>query len=134
MTFDLSPLIVCDIIVRARKFHAKEGVVIPENVNELSEEDFMQILSDHQNDLTYLELKETINKETINNLEPNQQMQLVALMYLGCSDFSKWKESRAETQSGWTTHTAEYLLSKPLVLDYPDMGLVYNGLIYCCKE
>lgn len=24
MTFDLSPLIVCDIIVRARKFHAKE--------------------------------------------------------------------------------------------------------------
>ncbi len=26
-------------------------------------------------------------------------MQLVALMYLGCSDFSEWKESRAETQS-----------------------------------
>ncbi|WP_251366372.1 hypothetical protein [Coxiella-like endosymbiont of Rhipicephalus sanguineus] len=52
MTFNLSPLIVCDIIVRAREFHAKEGVVIPENVNKLSGEDFMQILSDHQNDLT----------------------------------------------------------------------------------
>ena len=25
MTFDLSPPIVCDIIVRAREFHAKEG-------------------------------------------------------------------------------------------------------------
>ncbi|WP_244897149.1 hypothetical protein [Candidatus Coxiella mudrowiae] len=46
--------------------------MIPENVNELSEEDFIQILSDHQNDLTYLELKETIN-----NLEPNQQINAI---------------------------------------------------------
>ncbi len=50
----------------------KRGGVIPENVNELSEEDFIQILSDHQNDLTYLELKETIN-----NLEPNQQINAI---------------------------------------------------------
>ena len=81
----------------------KRGIVIPENVNEpgeedfmQSEEDFMQILADHQNDLTYLELKDTIE-----NLEPDQQMQLVALMYLGRSDFGEWKESCcAEIQSG----------------------------------
>lgn len=60
-------------------------------------------------------------------------MQLVALMYLEYSDFSEWKESHAETQSG-STHTAEYLLSKPLVLDYPDMGLVYNGLFIVVKN
>ncbi|WP_304985783.1 hypothetical protein [Coxiella-like endosymbiont] len=65
MTFDLSPLIVCDIIVRAREFYAKEGVVIPENVKEPTE---------------------------------------------------------AETQSGWTTHTAEHLLSKPLVADLSGDG------------
>ncbi|ABS77190.2 DUF3775 domain-containing protein [Coxiella burnetii] len=122
MSFDLSLLIVDEIIARARAFHAKEGVVFPENVNESSEEDFQQILADHQNDLTYRELKEAIN-----NLEPDQQMQLVALMYLGRGDFSDWEESFAEAEAGWTNRTAEYLLSKPQLADYLEAGLDAMG-------
>ncbi len=72
--FDLSLLIVDEIIARARASHAKEGVVFLKNIDEPSEEDFQQILANHQNDLTYRELKEAIN-----NLEPDQQMQLVVL-------------------------------------------------------
>ncbi|MFW0079807.1 MAG: hypothetical protein AB8Y71_02035, partial [Coxiella endosymbiont of Haemaphysalis qinghaiensis] len=80
MAFSLSPLIVCSIIVHTREFHSKdrEDVVILESINEPSEKDFMQIFTDHQNDLTCLALKETID-----NLELDQPMQVVALIYLG---------------------------------------------------
>lgn len=126
---DLSVGIICNIIDKAREFHAKEGVVFPEDINEFSEEDIMQVLADHQNDFTYIELKSAID-----DLEPDQQMTLVAIMYVGRGDFSveEWDESMAEAKSGWTTHTAEYLLSKPQLADFLEAGL--DALGYSCEE
>lgn len=126
---DLSVDTICEIIKRAREFHGKEAVVFPENEEELSEEDFMQILADHKNDLTYLELKDAID-----DLEPDQQCTLVAIMYLGREDFSidEWDDCLNEAKQGWTKHTADYLLSKPQLSDFLEAGLEVLG--YGCEE
>ena len=121
---DLNREIIQEIIEHAREFQAKEGVVFPENPEELSEDDFMQILADHENDLTYTEVKQVIN-----GLEKDQQIMLVAIMYLGRGDFSleEWEDCVAEASNGWTSHTAEYLLSKPQIADFLENGLELLG-------
>jgi hypothetical protein len=126
----INPDIVCDIILRAREFQAKEQVVIPESTDPFSDDfDFLQVLASHKNDMTFREVKQIIN-----NLEPDQQMALVALMYVGREDYSldEWQECLNEATRGWTKHTAEYLLSKPHVADYLIAGL--NEFGYQCDE
>lgn len=126
---NLSSEIVCQIAARAREFQSKEGVVIPEDPDELNEDDFQQILADHKNDLTYTEVCDAIN-----DLEPDQQMTLVAIMYLGRGDFDvdEWEDCFNEARDGWTTHTAEYLLSHPQVADYLEEGLSLLG--FSCDD
>ncbi|QLH41432.1 MAG: DUF3775 domain-containing protein [Coxiellaceae bacterium] len=121
---NINPEIVCDIIAKAREFHAKEGVSFS---NSSYDADWSQILADHKDDLTYQEVKSAID-----DLEPDQQMTLVALMYIGRGDYTvdEWDEAYKEAEEGWTNHTADYLLSKPLVADYLQEGLSQFG--YSC--
>lgn len=128
---DINPEIVCSIIQKAREFHAKEGVTFPTVLpDETSDEaDWLQTLADHSDDLTYLEVKEAIN-----DLEQDQQILLVALMYVGRGDYScnEWHAAMEEARYNWTPHTAEYLLSRPLVADYLEEALSLFG--YSCSE
>ena len=80
---ELNPEIVCFLIVKAHEFHAKEGVVIPEEPYSPADDWGLQVLADHQDDATYAEMKATIE-----DLEPDQQVQLVALMWVGRGDFA----------------------------------------------
>jgi hypothetical protein len=79
---EVNPEIVCFIIIKAREFHAKEEVVIPEEPSAPGDDWALQVLADHSDDLTYLELSSTID-----DLEPGQQASLVALMWLGRGDY-----------------------------------------------
>jgi Protein of unknown function (DUF3775) len=126
---DLSPEIVCAIIAKAREFHAKEEVVIPEEPANPSGDWAVQVLADHADDLTYQEIKETID-----DLEPDQQTNLVALMWVGRGDFSadEWRYAVDQARDLWTPHTAEYLLARPLVADHLEEGLSQLG--YSCAE
>ena len=126
---DLSPEIVCTIIDKAREFHAKAEVVIPEEPDNPSGDWAGQVLADHVDDLTYQEISETINQ-----LEPDQQINLVALMWIGRGDYdaSEWDAVLDEARDMWTPHTAEYLFSRPLVADYLEEGLVQLG--YSCSD
>ena len=126
---DVSPEIVCSIIAKARAFHAKEEVVIPEEPVNPSGDWAIQVLADHANDLTYQEVQETID-----DLEPDQQVNLVALMWIGRGDFdaSEWDAVLEQARDMWTSHTAAYLLSRPLVASYLEEGLASLG--YSCEE
>ena len=126
---DLSPEIVCMIIARAREFHAKEDVVIPEEPDSPSGDWARQVLADHEDDLS---LQEVI--ETINGLEPDQQVNLVALMWIGRGDYDagEWEEVLEQAREMWTTHTAQYLMARPLVADYLEEGLISLG--YSCAD
>ncbi len=123
--------IVCDIIQKIRVFQAKESVTFPvEGPPEFSEDnDWLQTLASHRDDLSYLDAKKTIE-----NLEPDQQIMLVALMYLGREDYSidEWETALETARNNWTTHTANYLLSRPLAADYLEGGLAQLGR--SCEE
>lgn len=126
---DLNPETVCRIIDKAHEFHAKEQVVIPEEPANPSGDWARQVLADHADDPTYRELKSMIE-----DLEPDQQVSLVALMWLGRGDFdeSEWNDALAQARESWTEHTADYLIATPLVADYLDEGLAALG--YSCEE
>ena len=126
---DLNPEIICEIIAKAKEFHAKEEVVIPEEPDSPSGDWARQILENHVDDLTLQEIYMTIN-----GLEPDQQLNLVALMWIGRGDFGadEWEEALKQARDMWTPYTAQYLMARPLVADFLEEGLVSLG--YACEE
>ncbi len=121
---EVNPDIVYRIAELAREFHAKEAVVFPHEVEAESDDWAMQVLADHADDATYDELKGTIE-----SLEIRQQAYIVALMWMGRGDFhpGDWAETLAQANEQWTPHTADYLISTPLVADYLEEGLSLFG-------
>lgn len=120
---------VCLIIDKAHEFHAQEQVVIPESTAGAGDDWGQQILANHGNDLTYLELKSTIT-----DLEPDQQTVLVALLWLGRGDYEvdEWDIALSGARDSWNNRTADYLIGTPLVADYLAEGLALLG--YTCNE
>jgi hypothetical protein len=125
---DLNPEIICFIISKAHEFHAKEQVVFPEEPTGPGDTSVLQILADHADDPSYQELKNTIE-----DLEPDQQVQLVALMWAGRGDYDveDWESALNDAGDRWTTRTADYLIATPLVADYLEEGLSLLG--YSCE-
>ena len=125
---NINPEIVCQIIDKARQFHAKEGVVIPEEPDSPADESILQVLEDQDGDLTYQEVIGAIK-----DLEPDQQAELVALMWLGRDDYDieEWETALQDASDRWNKRTAEYLLATPLVADYLAEGLDRHG--YSCS-
>lgn len=127
---NINPEIVCTIITKAREFQAKEEVTFDEKIPESEYEyDWSQILADHIDDLTYLEVKKTIE-----DLEPDQQVDLLTLMYIGRGDFedNEWSAARKEAKNNLAPNLTAYLLSKPQIADYLQKGLELLG--YACEE
>ncbi len=123
---EMNPDTICFLIRKAHAFHAKEQVVIPEIPNSPTEDWARQVLADHQDDATYQEMKSAID-----DLEPDQQLQLVALMWLGRGSCDDWGSAQKEASDRWTSHTADYLIATPLLADYLEEGLSQLG--YSCE-
>ena len=126
---NINPQIICFLIDKAREFHVKEQVSIPETPTSPTEDWAMQVLADHLDDATFQELENTIN-----DLEPDQQVELVALMWTGRGDFdvTEWDAAFKEAGDAWNTRTAAYLIATPLLADYLMEGLNLKG--YSCEE
>lgn len=126
---DLNPGTVCFLIAKAREFHAKEDVVIPDVPDSPSEDWALQVLADHAGDATYQEFKNTVN-----DLEPDQQHQLVALTWVGRGDYdvSEWHEAVEEARRRATSRTADYLIAHPHLADDLEEGLAQ--LDYSCES
>lgn len=125
---NVNPEMVCNLIERAHEFHAKEEVSISEDA-EPSWDTAAEVLAEHKGDPTFQAFRNIIN-----DLEPDQQVSVVALMWIGRGDFGadEWDEAYSQAGEEWTPHTAEYLLSTPLVSDYLEEGLAALG--YSCEE
>lgn len=117
---DLNPETVKFLIDKAREFHVKEEVTFPEEPLSPSDDWARQILADHADDPTYQEIKTTID-----DLEPDQQVSLVALMWIGRGDYGsdEWDSAFESAGDSWNERTAEYLLGTPLLADYLLEGL-----------
>lgn len=132
---DISLDNVCFIIQKAREFHAKETVNIPDvpdipqPLDNPGPHSALELLESHASDPTLQELRYVID-----SLEPEQQVTLVALMWLGRGDYEvdEWESAREDARSAWTEHTAAYVIGTPLVADYLEEGL--DELGYSCEE
>lgn len=126
---DINPETVCNLVQLARSFHVQETVSIPEEPLNSSDDWARQVLAGHAGNPTYQEFITTVR-----DLEPDQQANLVALMWIGREEYmaNEWDAALRRAKSEMTSHTAEYLISKPYLADYLEEGLQQLG--YSCSE
>lgn len=125
---NVNPETVCFLISRARIFHSKEDVVMPDVPDSPADDWALQAMADHTGDAVFQEFKATID-----DLEPDQQQAVVALMWIGREEFSadEWDTALAEAANEWNESTAEYLIAHPQLADYLLDGL--DALGYSCE-
>ena len=118
--FDLNRDTVQFIIDKSHEFHARDDVTFPDEPEVADEFWSSLVTADYGGDIYYQELKTAIN-----NLEPEQQISLVALMWIGRGDFSitEWNEALRNGGESWNDHTADYLIGTTLLADYLAEGL-----------
>ena len=128
-TLTISPEKVCFIIVKARQYDAKDAVSEPDPGSNPSDDKDVSVLEDHSDDPVVEELTSLIN-----SLSEDEQIDLVALTWLGRDDYtaSDWAAVREEAARAHNERTAEYLLGTPLVGDFLQEGLSMLG--YSCEE
>lgn len=111
---------LCYIIVKAREFETKEWPSFPESSSNPSDDMMVEVLESRRNDPVFSELSEFIN-----GLDEDQQIDLVALAWIGRGDFeiAEWAEVRAEAARAHNNRTAEYLLGMPLLSEFLEDAL-----------
>ena len=125
---DVNPDTVCRLIALARAFHAKEDVVIPQAPTSPSDDWALQALADHEDDDVFEEFKSIVD-----DLEPDQQQQVVALLWLGRgdADLEDWEALLQQACDSWNTRTAEYLIAHPYLAEHLANALDLQG--YECE-
>jgi hypothetical protein len=124
---DLNPDTVRFIIDKAREYQMKDVMEGAEREEE--PEDSLEDFADREptpdsDDLTYQELVNAIT-----DLEPDQQVSLVALMWLGRGDYDveEWDTVLDEAAQAFNNRTAQYVAATPLAADYLEEGLRLHG-------
>jgi hypothetical protein len=125
----ISPEKVCYVIIKAREFDAKDEVSEPDPGSNPTDDKDVSVLEDHADDPVVEELTSFIN-----SLSEDEQIDLVALAWLGRDDYSAddWPAVRKEAAREHSNHTANYLLGTPLLADFLEEGLSMLG--YSCEE
>lgn len=120
---------VCFVVVKAREFDVKDVVTDPDSGSNPSDDAMYAVLEDHEDDPVDEELTAFIN-----NLSEDEQIDLVALTWLGRGDgtLGDWAEVRGEAARAHNDHTAAYLLGMPQLPDYLEEGLSMFGR--SCEE
>ncbi|MEX6501434.1 DUF3775 domain-containing protein [Pseudomonas zhanjiangensis] len=124
---NVNPDTVCRLIALAHVFHAKEAVVIPEEPTSPSDDWARQVLADHADDEVFQEFRSIIE-----DLEPDQQQEVVALLWLGRGDaaLDDWAGLLVQARDDWNPRTAEYLIAHPFLAEHLQEGLDLHG--YAC--
>lgn len=117
---DLNPETVEQIIERAHEYQTRDAARVIEDEEEASLEELAEEAFHDIADPVYAELKNAID-----DLEPDQQVSLVALMWLGRGDYilSEWETALERAGESWNERTSEYLIRTPLLADYLSEGL-----------
>lgn len=119
--FPLSPGFMRSLILKLRAVMAQEALVSPDSGSNPSDDEMSAVLQESPDNLTRDEIEAQVD-----DLEPDQQAGLVALMWIGRGDFEaeEWDEAMAmAVERQGDGDTAEYLLTHPHVADYLDEGL-----------
>ncbi len=122
--FNLNNEIIWGIISKAKEIGMEDSRYIEGDPSSPETPDFKEILAEDKEDLTNLELKNAINE-----LEPDQQKELVALLFIGRGDYDKdqWRDAIREAGNIPQRRRTEYLVSNPLFADYLQEALSKFG-------
>jgi hypothetical protein len=125
----ISPETVCFIIIKAREFDVKEEVTEPDPGSNPADDGDIEVLEDHDDDPAEQEIRGTIGALSI-----DEQIELVALAWVGRGDYDgkDWSSAKSEAADAHTGKTADYLLGLPLLGDYLEEGLSAVGR--SCEE
>ena len=125
----IDPDKVCFIIVKARALDAKTDAGMGDAAGSMIDDDMLEVLDEATEDATGEELKEFID-----GLNIDEQIELVALSWVGRASFTKeeWAEAVREARHAHSRHTADYLMGMPLLGDYLADGLAEFG--HSCDE
>lgn len=125
----ISPEKVCFIIVKAREFDVKDAASDPDPASNPSDDAEIAVLEDRPEDPVVEELTGFIDA-----LTEDEQIDLVALAWLGRGDFTarEWGNAREEAAAAHNDRTAAYLLGMPLLGDFLEEGLSMLGR--SCEE
>ncbi len=115
---------VAFVIVKAREFDVKEGDSDPDSGSNATDDGDTDVLEDNGDDPVRSELVQFIN-----NLNEDDQVELVALAWLGRGtfDLSEWSTALETARSEHNKRTAQYLLGLPMLGDYLEEGLAAFG-------
>ena len=116
----LNPEFLRMLILKLRAVMAQEEMVSPNSGSNPSDDEGPATLQDTPDNLTRAEIEAEIE-----DLEPDQQAELVALMWIGRGDMEpeEWEEALALAVDRHEGATAGYLLEHPHVADHLDEGL-----------
>jgi hypothetical protein len=118
---NLNPEDLRTLILNLRALMAQEEMVSPDSgSNPTDDEGGTSALQDTPDNLTREEIATVVE-----DLEPDQQAELVALMWIGRGDMEpeEWEEAVALALDLQEGPTSEYLLKHPHVADYLVEGL-----------
>ena len=116
----ISPEKVVFLIEKAKEFDVKDVPTKRDPGSNPSDDRMIEVLEDHPDDPVLLEIAGLIN-----SLNEDEQIDLVALMWMGRDDFSveEWIQLRDEAARAHNKHTARYLAGTPLLADFLAAGL-----------
>ncbi|MFO1141067.1 MAG: DUF3775 domain-containing protein [Amaricoccus sp.] len=119
-TISLNPEFLRNLILQFRAVMAQEELVSPDSGSNPSDDEGPATLQDSPDNL----LRDEIAAE-IEDLEPDQQAELVALMWIGRGDMEpeEWEEAVALAAERADSPTAAYLLKHPHVADHIEEGV-----------
>lgn len=116
---------VCHLIVKAREFDAQDVETDPDSGSNAADDGGVSILEAHGDDPTRAELVAFIEA-----LDDDEQVELVALLWLGRGDgeLEDWEDLRRQAREARNERTSAYLLGQPLLADHLADGLSAFGL------
>jgi len=118
---------LCFIIALAHDFDVKEAVTEEDTGSNPTDDGQRAVLEDHEDDPAEAELRVFIDE-----LDEDEQIDLVALVWLGRGDgeTSDWDSLRSEAANAHNEHdrTSDYLMGIPLLAYYLEVGMDAFGL------
>lgn len=120
----ISPADVVYLVARAKEFAVKDAVTEPDPGSNPSDDGMTEILEDHPEGSAEEEMRRFIA-----NLSDDEQIDLVALAWMGRDDYSaeEWADVRQQALEAHNDKTARYLIGMPLLPDYLEAGLETLG-------
>jgi uncharacterized protein DUF3775 len=119
----LSPETAFFIIVKAREFDEQVAPSDPDSGSNPSDDREVDVLEEDPDDTVEQELDAALG-----GLNIDEQLDLMALTWLGRGDFASFGEARKEAQDMRDKHIPTYLKGTPKLGDFLEEGLAQLGI------